>query len=42
MSMLAEAGRADFPYLRKVVGMTDGNLGRHLGTLAEAGLIVFS
>jgi len=42
MSVLAEAGQADFPYLRKLLGMTDGNLGRHLETLAAAGLIVIS
>ncbi len=42
MSVLAEAGQADFPYLRKILGMTDGNLGRHLETLAAAGLIVIS
>jgi DNA-binding MarR family transcriptional regulator len=36
---LDEAGRADFPYLKKVLGLTDGNLGRHLDILAEQGLI---
>ena len=37
--MLDEAGRADFPYLKRVLGLTDGNLGRHLDILAEQGLI---
>ena len=42
MSVLAEAGQADFPYLRKILNMTDGNLGRHLETLAAAGLVTIS
>jgi DNA-binding MarR family transcriptional regulator len=37
--VLAEAGRADFSYLKGLVGLTDGNLGRHLAVLEEAGLI---
>jgi DNA-binding MarR family transcriptional regulator len=40
--VLAEAGQADFPYLRGVLGLTDGNLGRHLQILADAGLITIS
>ena len=30
LAVLAEATEADFIYLRKVLGLTDGNLGRHL------------
>lgn len=39
LAVLAEAGQADFPYLRRVLELTDGNLGRHLEILAEAGLV---
>ena len=39
LAILAEADRADFGYLRSVLGLTDGNLGRHLEVLAGAGLI---
>jgi DNA-binding MarR family transcriptional regulator len=39
LAVLAEAGQADFPYLRQVLELTDGNLGRHLEILAEAGLV---
>ncbi|MFI5960382.1 transcriptional regulator [Cryptosporangium sp. NPDC051539] len=39
LTVLDEAGRADFPYLRRTLGLTDGNLGRHLDILAEQGLI---
>lgn len=42
LAVLAEAGEADFTYLRKVLELTDGNLGRHLEILAEAGLITLS
>jgi DNA-binding MarR family transcriptional regulator len=42
MSVLAEAGQADFPYLRRILSMTDGNLGRHLETLEGAGLVTIS
>ena len=37
--VLGEAGRADFSYLKKLLGLTDGNLGRHLAVLEEAGLV---
>lgn len=37
--VLAAAGRADFSYLKRVVGLTDGNLGRHLSVLEDAGLV---
>lgn len=39
LTVLDEAGRADFPYLRRLLGLTDGNLGRHLDILAGQGLI---
>ncbi|WP_239164869.1 transcriptional regulator [Actinoplanes palleronii] len=39
LAVLDEAGRADFPYLKRLLGLTDGNLGRHLETLAGQSLI---
>ena len=39
LTVLDEAGRADFPYLKRLLGLTDGNLGRHLDILAAQGLI---
>ncbi len=39
LSVLSECGRADFSYLRSVLRLTDGNLGRNLEVLAEDGLI---
>ncbi|KUL33051.1 hypothetical protein ADL15_18265 [Actinoplanes awajinensis subsp. mycoplanecinus] len=39
LTVLDEAGRADFPYLKRLLGLTDGNLGRHLETLAGQSLI---
>jgi DNA-binding transcriptional ArsR family regulator len=33
------AGRADFSYLKRSLSLTDGNLGRHLSVLENAGLI---
>jgi DNA-binding MarR family transcriptional regulator len=42
LAVLAEAGQADFPYLRAVLGLSDGNLGRHLQILEDAGLIMIS
>ena len=39
LTVLDEAGRADFPYLKRVLGITDGNLGRHLDVLAQQELI---
>ena len=35
----AEAQRADFGYLRDALGLTPGNLSKHLTVLEEAGLI---
>jgi DNA-binding MarR family transcriptional regulator len=37
--ILQEAGRADFTFLKKTLGLTDGNLGRHLASLEENGLV---
>ena len=39
LSILAEADDADFTYLRRALGLTDGNLGRHLEVLVEAGYV---
>jgi DNA-binding MarR family transcriptional regulator len=39
---LHEAGRADFTYLKGVLGLTDGNLGRHLDALEQAGLVLLT
>nr|WP_297430070.1 transcriptional regulator [uncultured Actinotalea sp.] len=38
LSVLAEA-RCDFAYLKRVLGLTDGNLNSHLGVLARAGYL---
>ena len=40
--VLHEAGRADFGYLKRVLSLTDGNLGRHLASLEQSGLIELS
>jgi DNA-binding MarR family transcriptional regulator len=42
LAVLAEATEADFTYVRKVLDLTDGNLGRHLEILEGAGLITVS
>lgn len=42
LAVLAEATEADFTYLRKILDLTDGNLGRHLEILEGAGLIVIN
>ena len=42
LTVLAESGRADFPYLKSVLRLTDGNLGRHLEILAAEGLITIT
>ena len=39
MVVLHEAGRADFGYLKQTLGLTDGNLGRHLSGLEQAALV---
>jgi DNA-binding MarR family transcriptional regulator len=35
----ANAARVDFAYLKSTLQLTDGNLGRHLETLEQAGLV---
>lgn len=42
LTVLEETKRADFPYLKSVLGLTDGNLGRHLEVLADAGLVTIT
>ncbi len=37
LAILAEADRAEFVHLRSSLGLTDGNLSRHLAVLEEAG-----
>ncbi len=37
--VLAETRRADFAYLKSTLGVTDGNLGRHLQVLEEAAYV---
>lgn len=39
LAILSETARADFVYLREALGLTDGNLSRHLGVLEDAGLV---
>jgi len=39
LTVLAESGEVEFGYLRGVLELTDGNLGRHLTVLAEQDLI---
>ena len=39
LTVLDEAGRADFPYLKRTLGLSDGNLGRHLDVLSQQGLV---
>lgn len=39
LAVLSESTRADFVYLRDALGLTDGNLSRHLGVLEDAGLV---
>ena len=39
LAVLTEASYADFGYLKEVLGLTDGNLSRHLTVLEEAGHI---
>jgi len=40
LTIAAEAERAEFGYLRDALGLTPGNLSRHLAVLEEAGLIM--
>lgn len=39
LTITAEAESADFGYLREALGLTAGNLSRHLTVLEDAGLI---
>lgn len=39
LAVLTEAEKADFVHLREVLGVTDGNLSRHLSVLEEAGYV---
>jgi DNA-binding MarR family transcriptional regulator len=39
LAVLAEADQADFGYLKESLGLTDGNLSRHLQVLEEAGFV---
>ncbi len=39
LSLLVSLKQADFNYLKKAVGATDGNLSTHLSKLEEAGYI---
>jgi len=39
LAVLAEARRADFTFVRDSLGLTDGNLARHLQVLEKAGYI---
>ncbi|MCL2092406.1 MAG: transcriptional regulator [Micrococcales bacterium] len=37
LAVLAETREADFTHLKTALGLTDGNLGRHLEVLVESG-----
>ena len=39
LAVLAEADQADFAFLKEALGLTDGNLSRHLQVLEEAGCV---
>lgn len=39
LTVLSEVKTATFPYLKNVLKLTDGNLGRHLEVLAAQGLV---
>ena len=39
VAYLSARGEASFSDLKRVLGVTDGNLGAHLGKLVEAGLV---
>jgi DNA-binding MarR family transcriptional regulator len=39
LAVLVERTDADFAYLRRALGLTDGNLGRHLEVLVGSGLV---
>ncbi|HEX2180550.1 MAG TPA: transcriptional regulator [Actinomycetota bacterium] len=39
LAVLSEVRRADFNFLKSTLGLSDGNLSRHLQVLQEAGLV---
>jgi DNA-binding MarR family transcriptional regulator len=39
LALLVQGGRCEFTFLRDELGLTDGNLSRHLAVLADAGLV---
>ena len=39
LALLVQGGRCEFTFLRDELGLTDGNLSRHLTVLADAGLV---
>lgn len=39
LAVLSEASYADFGFLKEALGLTDGNLSRHLSVLEEAGYV---
>jgi DNA-binding MarR family transcriptional regulator len=39
LTVVAEAEEAEFGFLQEVLGLTAGNLNRHLAVLSEAGLV---
>ncbi len=39
LTVLCEAGRVDFAYLRRTLELTDGNLSRNLSRLQDAGYV---
>ena len=42
LAALTGVTRADFTYLKRELALTDGNLGRHLEVLGDAGLVKLS
>ena len=42
LTILAQSRDADFTYLRDTLGVTDGNLGRHLEVLNDAGYVAIN
>ncbi len=42
LTVLSEAAYADFGFLKETLGLTDGNLSRHLSVLEDAGYVKIS
>lgn len=40
LTVLDEVGQADFKYLKQELGLTAGNLSRHLAVLEQAGYLI--